>query len=582
MTGQEQGPAAHEIQRLRTDLAAAYAVLKAIDEHVTGMESEIGDHQDHAYDVNDHDETRQAGHTAGRDAEHERITYDLRALLDNDAVRLATGVTCQPGQPWSCGDAHTAGRCVRTKDADGPSPLAAELEAMTEQAKNLTRGKARLASENYKTIRDLRQDVEYWKNKYEGVAMDQLAAPDAAPHTVWDHYGPCGYCGVTTGPCLNPDRAVPWPDDRRVPAPKPHPRRQVVAAEIDDLIARSSLGTPGAVALRAATDDARAARIVAQAAAAPQTDEPLYADLDWAADRDKDTADLLGDGGKLIARLDYGKFLTFLEMTQDTREFLAVGRCPACGGMDGTHTVRACLAATSPKPQTDEPCDSMNAHDPHDRCPGARSAFTDRYPSEDAAPDPVFCIAVDPDHAGMTCGEYDAALDAKPEPADGGPVSQKQQCDIVVPNGEFCRLVLHHDGNCDHKTYPKRLDACCACLNAPLYPDDAQTQHHVDMHRAAAGGFAEKPVHDHPTAVVAAGPHGEYTVTCAFCGHSQWTYDRVKADLFALDHDERRDRYCPPMPCGRPEVHAPHFHGEPEFFCNGRDEAVTDTTGGVQ
>lgn len=29
-----------------------------------------------------------------------------------------------------------------------------------------------------------------------------------------------------------------------------------------------------------------------------------------------------------------------------------------------------------------EQCDSMNAHHPHDRCPGARSAFTDEFPAE--------------------------------------------------------------------------------------------------------------------------------------------------------------------------------------------------------
>lgn len=105
--------ARQQAEQAQAERDAAYAALKAIDEHVTGMWTEIGDHQSHDYDVNDHDETLQAGHTAGRDAEHERITYDLRELLDNDAVRLATGVTCQPGQPWSCGDAHTAGHCVR-------------------------------------------------------------------------------------------------------------------------------------------------------------------------------------------------------------------------------------------------------------------------------------------------------------------------------------------------------------------------------------------------------------------------------------------------------------------------------------
>lgn len=76
--------------------------------------------------------------------------------------------------------------------------------------------------------------------------------------------------------------------------------------------------------------------------------KPAHRDLDWAANRDTDTADLLGDGGLVLARLDYLKFLTFMEMTENTREFLAVGRCPACHGVDGTHTVRACMAATTP------------------------------------------------------------------------------------------------------------------------------------------------------------------------------------------------------------------------------------------
>lgn len=59
-----------------------------------------------------------------------------------------------------------------------------------------------------------------------------VPAPDttAEPaHTVWDHYGPCGYCGAQAGPCLNVDNSD-WPTERMVPAPKPHPRRQLADA----------------------------------------------------------------------------------------------------------------------------------------------------------------------------------------------------------------------------------------------------------------------------------------------------------------------------------------------------------------
>jgi hypothetical protein len=33
-----------------------------------------------------------------------------------EATRLATGETCQPGQPFACGDYHNAGHCVRPSE----------------------------------------------------------------------------------------------------------------------------------------------------------------------------------------------------------------------------------------------------------------------------------------------------------------------------------------------------------------------------------------------------------------------------------------------------------------------------------
>lgn len=38
---------------------------------------------------------------------------ELTDLLDNHAVRLATGETCVLGMSMTCGDAHTAGQCFR-------------------------------------------------------------------------------------------------------------------------------------------------------------------------------------------------------------------------------------------------------------------------------------------------------------------------------------------------------------------------------------------------------------------------------------------------------------------------------------
>jgi hypothetical protein len=88
---------AEENERLRADLEQTQAALRAVAEHAYRMDRDVSEDW-----ADDREPT-----------EHERAVRELVALLDNDAVRLATGETCQPGQPWSCGDAHTAGHCVR-------------------------------------------------------------------------------------------------------------------------------------------------------------------------------------------------------------------------------------------------------------------------------------------------------------------------------------------------------------------------------------------------------------------------------------------------------------------------------------
>jgi hypothetical protein len=65
------------------------------------------------------------------------------------------------------------------------------------------------------------RDVSPWRD----------ASVPVAEHTVWDHYGTCGYCSVSAGPCMNPDDAVPWPIERLTPAAKPHPSRPLKAGD---------------------------------------------------------------------------------------------------------------------------------------------------------------------------------------------------------------------------------------------------------------------------------------------------------------------------------------------------------------
>lgn len=135
---QRRGEANRELSALYADtcrkLDAANAVLKAIDEHVGLMESEIGDHQDHDYNVRDHDETLQAGHTSGRDAEHERITYDLRRLLGAVPAAPVPAPAELCAMKGCHADAVTWGVCgphfdaTETCDAAGHDPIECSCE----------------------------------------------------------------------------------------------------------------------------------------------------------------------------------------------------------------------------------------------------------------------------------------------------------------------------------------------------------------------------------------------------------------------------------------------------------------------
>lgn len=46
----------------------------------------------------------------------------IAAAHPTEAEMLADGTICQPGQPFACGDFHTAGQCVRPRDTDQETP----------------------------------------------------------------------------------------------------------------------------------------------------------------------------------------------------------------------------------------------------------------------------------------------------------------------------------------------------------------------------------------------------------------------------------------------------------------------------
>lgn len=68
-----------------------------------------------------------------------------------------------------------------------------------------------------------------------------------------------------------------------------------------------------------------------EAAATPE--KPLFADVDWAADRGRGVAQLIGGGGTLLAEFDADRFATFLDMAGDTCDFLG-GSEPGVSRLD--------------------------------------------------------------------------------------------------------------------------------------------------------------------------------------------------------------------------------------------------------
>lgn len=120
--------------------------------------------------------------------------------------------------------------------------------------------------------------------------------------------------------------------------------------------------------------------------------------------------------------------------------------CPTCGSR-GTHDIgcrgpahpdlKDYLAGRDPEPlpvAAPDPADTCGLVPPSDIDGIGSCVRPAGHAGDHLGPDaddiawqwsPAACVADDPDHAGMTCDQYDAALDAGPAPADGGGDAQR-------------------------------------------------------------------------------------------------------------------------------------------------------------
>lgn len=64
----------------------------------------------------------------------------------------------------------------------------------------------------------------------------------------------------------------------------------------------------------------------------------------------------------------------------------------------------------------------------------------------------------------------------------------QRQCDVVLPPGGYCTLVLGHEAPCDSAVLPLPVEECYLCWAAPRYPLDGLAQRHAEAHKAKEGG----------------------------------------------------------------------------------------------
>lgn len=162
-----------------------------------------------------------------------------------------------------------------------------------------------------------------------------------------------------------------------------------------------------------------------------------------------------------------------------------------------------------------EPCDSMSAHDPHDRCPGLRSAFTELFPHEEessgqdtaadephccgcdreydtwcncachhAKPTPVFCPRtgkLGPDDDGCAPGTHQPMPAVVRQP--GHPLHPHGCCDPTWPTPSQADLFRALFGVDAKPVTTGGADPCGKCGGRGTHYSDCRTQ-------ATAGGTA--------------------------------------------------------------------------------------------